>query len=1822
MKIDSSSSSYMSQEIHFRIIEKLRKRFPTNNFFIFFLIILKFIGILVITHSGIAYNSDNKSNSLNNPSSSNFSTEHLAYYLRRVLYMQSIFSNMKSYSALCFLIYTFILVTLIFLIIFWTSYAQNYEKKKFLKKEKQGIIHNIVIHSITFMINLIVLFSQHLLEILSIIFVELYLSLTYKSQVTNQNDSNFINVSIFIDLFESNLLLNKYFFCILNFIFMVILNCICYFYFKYLNEPFVCSNYNMKYSTNKNFNVILILLSNLTGIHYIDIFFPNSSNIKIILLIICFVLLIFHLFFYSKYVIVNLINCMILSISLYCLVSILFEFSIYFTKNENVVSLKISFLRLIIEGSLAIVFCLFFLIYKKRKNLRPVAEVIFHRSKVMSLESLSELISILKKGVVNCKDLNEIFRIINKHRNICKDKNCPCPNYEIENFLGRFKIRGRSRTTHDDHIIKVFQDSFHELILLVENEITKAIYNISNRNLESLDHIEDFLILHLDFILYFRRKTQLCVYFKNRYSRLKIKNYMFHFYLHLLEESVIKIEKDSVSHRQENYFRDVKYLDIFNYINLLTTLQNLMTKNLDNYENLLKFKNIYNNKVLKGNMRVDKVSNLKINAEHLLNTCLDLNRDYHDLMLIITKEFHFTNLKNAELCFLIYNFYMLLDRQIPIEIESSFISISDYNSLRLFETSFEEKGMQHPMILTLTYKNFIISYISQKLCDYLGYKKTDLQGEDFHRLLPNEISAEHSLMIKKFLLYDKRCFIKKDTFAIAKNGYFFPLRITASFLPGLSENTYIADLQPAHSEMIDRERSLLIVLDRRLDLITLNEEFEDKFFMSLEMLKRMEVSMVNLFGITENQINTEFKNSLEHIENQHEHWDSLVEIFKCQDLRTVLQDEKKLIEINKNKLNQNEEKLEEKRSKFGSNYVRTKTFYRRKNAMIPYLQKLLSVILENEYPKEWLTKVSDLEKTLFKYNSSMKYTSSNNNMSKTSPNDLLKIEVQLRNIVNLPYYLIRMWDSEKSSLESVLVRDSNFKRSILPSSPTRVNEENQMLVNKNLKKKATRVEEESNENSSMSESERTLSNVRSDQESDNERQESMIREMREIDDKLTKKNNGNKKKSILFPHENFLEDPKNNNVPLIINPKTGFPKKFKLTELKINDSGSIPNTLNVNESGVDHSSQNLISSIQKINPPLNNKFLRNNSRKNSHKNLDDFKLQAQPELRYTNSIFSYNENDDKNVTHRTFRRRVEIKKEIKKNKKTLVNFLLLITTLMLLNFISIYNVFFSTQKLNNSQNLFQVNYNAMALKSAVTYTGLGVITSCLKSGGHEINVVDGFNSTLKELQNKLSIRAKEMYIFVYRLRNYLHEAGAIPEVQGLYDIMNTYQPYSLLSENWQIYDRNSTLFDEIDYYHYYIANLENDGMWGSCNIDPKGIIKSSKTANFGEKASHYVLENLLTKMNTIFRKLTTLSGEILTDYHTNSIIDLAIYNSSIIFVFVALGIFIIISIIQYKRKINSVLRKLFEIKQEDNSFERKLSNFKNILTCLDRSVGEEYEEVKLSLTRESTLKKQKDLTQGVSTTVNNTNFNNATSSNLLTHLNNNSSLNLNSKKESQSDVKKQEAKKKEKERAAKDYENLKEQENNLLNDSHKENFEDYFYISFVKRSFAIIFIFNLAYFVLVSVNIITNINDFNNILFANRVAMNFLDRVPRYGELILYYKVSILTNNVNFFSRPHTEYESISKFVNVFNTSTNFKDNTLYTTLPESGFSYLMYLLKLERNNIKNFMDVKYEGILPSVRKFENLINSKEACLHIAIYNEAYLNNRKDDKSDYVNFYK
>jgi hypothetical protein len=406
MKVESYSTFYFDHETQFYIIGKIKNCFPTNRFYLLIFIIFKFLGILVITNNGIGLGySQNKT---------------FGEYTRRLLYFHDIDDDLSSYNIVCFLIYGGIIISLTLFIVLWKNIAKNIEKKKILPNVKKERIRTILTYVICFFVNLIVFFSQHLIEILSLIYLDISLTGYYGTMPNSHDELSYIKLSFFINKFEQNLFVNNYILCVTNTFFIIVINIISYFYLKNLNDPFISSDSNMQYSSNKSFIIFFIIISNFSSVHYLDKIFPSSSDIKIILLVISLITIFIFRICFKRFIFKNLFNYITKALCSFCIFSIILEFIIY-ANNKNPITSKIEILRVVVQVSLALVVTYLSFWYSKYKNLQNVSKVLFHKTKVLDIESLNEIINILKKGVYNGKYLNEIFKIIHDHKRICKD---------------------------------------------------------------------------------------------------------------------------------------------------------------------------------------------------------------------------------------------------------------------------------------------------------------------------------------------------------------------------------------------------------------------------------------------------------------------------------------------------------------------------------------------------------------------------------------------------------------------------------------------------------------------------------------------------------------------------------------------------------------------------------------------------------------------------------------------------------------------------------------------------------------------------------------------------------------------------------------------------------------------------------------------------------------------------------------------------------------------------------------------------------------------------------------------------------------------------------------------------------------------------------------------------------------------------------------------------------------------------------------------------------------------------------------------------------
>jgi len=167
----------------------------------------------------------------------------------------------------------------------------------------------------------------------------------------------------------------------------------------------------------------------------------------------------------------------------------------------------------------------------------------------------------------------------------------------------------------------------------------------------------------------------------------------------------------------------------------------------------------------------------------------------------------------------------------------------------------------------------------------------------------------------------------------------------------------------------------------------------------------------------------------------------------------------------------------------------------------------------------------------------------------------------------------------------------------------------------------------------------------------------------------------------------------------------------------------------------------------------------------------------------------------------------------------------------------------------------------------------------------------------------------------------------------------------------------------------------------------------------------------------------------------------------------------------------------------------------------------------------------------------------------------------------------------------------------------------------IRFSYLVLFIAIICYIVISVSNILINNREYKKLILANQLSVNFLDRIPKFAELILYFKISVLFNNSNFITTSPEDYKK-GIYSNYFDATYDKNSDTLFRELGRSEYSHIYYKLKIIRKNIDLFMGSKEPlllDVLSSLRDYESKLNSQEFCL---IYSSYYLQNILSNSGD------
>ncbi len=1345
-------------------------------------------------------------------------------------------------------------------------------------------------------------------------------------------------------------------------------------------------------------------------------------------------------------------------------------------------------------------------------------------------------------------------------------------------------------------------------------------------------------------------------------------------------------------------------IDFFKYYQIMQNINRYVLKNCENFEKLINIKKTFDNFQQETTNRdpgmesyYKKIFN---KVENVFSSCESLNKNFEKLCFILEKNFKLDRLKNIEMSYILYNFFSLINKEIPFEVRNLFLMVDEYSIIENYASSFDEKRMNHPMIIkTDKGDGFIINYISQKLCDLIDYKKNDLIGRDMHVLIPNIFQEQHKLIMKKLIFLEFNSKIQKESFLITKNQFYFGVNIKGSFLPTINEHVIlILDILPVLESKENRIRKVKykFILDQNTNIISYSKNFEDNFFIDLYMFQKLEINFCQFFNINfDNLMKNCYKEIKKIMEINNLRTRDIMKIFHQVDLNEAL------FFLS-----------EENNFDFAFSNIKkipVHEFLRKKEKLIPTLYKIRKNIIEAEMGQEYLEKINELEKKLCKNSPPNKFVNAkrivtkligvssnelnevvNGDKNNIYKNDQTFISIYLNNLGNLPFFLVTVIENvdnyeddpikdrsfmeqyslnNKSLYESNINMNTNYiNNNILNDSKILIennftNENNyQINIDNNINFDNVNNNSSNLENMNIKNLPYTNNNNLNFNQNTNPINLSNSRNTIQSN-AFNKSKNGtfiNSSQSVTKYKYNYLKNIKTN--------KTGILGSMNLFSTNSHENGNILINLptignnnqlnNYNNSYMNDSVQQVLqfknsntnnnnSYINNYNNNLLNNFPNINFSKMSFKNASTFLSTYTSKSNYLLRVEKKRKNQN---IKKGSQNKQEMDKQLDKKNKSFFSVMrnmskdkidsrekIIFVIIFLLLFIQIFLSFFSFSLKNGiaeySFELFSINYYALLTKLSLYYTSSSVISACTALDIDPQNM-DDFTLDIIEFQIQFKFRSNNLLKNLNKFMGILAKTDSSKN-SDIYSLINSNIEFKILYSDWSFYTRNSTIIKEISYFHYYIAELQYPGAFSRCRLKSyffnQNFINqknnsyidndrnSETNANFEETVLYYIVYNIFQNFRENFEKITTNINNKLNDYLNTSQFTLLLFNLLTLLFGLSLIFIVTYSIKNYRQKILKLIFDIFIKDKTDPLFLEKLKNFMTIAKDFDKKICLLYEEENKRILIEEFLKTNtdnqifmNDESQGF--LCNNTNFGKI----LTTNINNNESnlqfLNKNQNKDSA-------ARSKLKNKAVKEVNNNNNDNinksingtvsnntnfrnegnsDNTLTQSQKKFNYDFSKINMliVKISYFILLIAFFCYLSLCLSNILINKSQYKSLLVANQISLNFLDRIPKFAELILYYRISVIFNNINFITKSQSEYKKLI-YSDFFNQKYTPNTETLFNLLKESEFSHIYYNLNIVRKNIDMFMrsdDSIHTKVLPNIRKYEKKMNSPEFC--------------------------
>ncbi len=801
---------------------------PRNSLFVFLMIIPKYIPLLMFT--------------------SNLDLNQIPFNDSRLLFKKFLlnFTLFKYFENFELKTYLIISILILLVEIIFISYIIKY--LYYFKNHKKNIQLELY-PKIMFYVNSI--FSQFFCEYLSFIYaILLRKNINLNSPIFANNKFPILKVNK-INIFIQIILSIFHTLGIIFLLFFTFYACIV------VNSVFKTTLITLNLKHRQIF-YNFVILTFFSTFHYYEVLFNESGSkiFKITSTIIIFSyliidILIWHFCFEKE----NQLTYICRFLNEYNLISIIFQIYIAIQSIKNVKKwevFSITILNMIITYLLlsTLIFLREYHFYKKAQY------YLFNELEISNLnDTLESFIFILDKIFTiqtNEKGIIDLVNLIKKHMKKCINDNCKC---KIIDFTPEWN------KMNEEYSIKFLQG----IGFLMDSTIYGAEIFKTFR----------FILFLVEYFSHTRENVvySLSVCLTNLSSNNERFNYIDYFELYNLTLHYIELLNEQY---KENNNR-IQFQCLFDNIQERVFFKKNINKYCNIINNIIDSKIKYENS-LKFELYDKQTEFLDINSVYInrnnflliLNELKELNNISNDVHHNLIK--HSQTKKESDFHYIIFLFYYIFCEKIPDKILDSFNTLLNGESFK--NMSFIEMNrkfdsiINHFLSLIEEHKYMIIAcsdgikikYISSNLCNQLGFNSSKIKNQDFNNLFPKELKEPHTKAMLNYITIHQNLFIKKNTYIFDINENAIKIFLQCCVLPILSKHLYII-IQINHIE----SNKFYFLLDQDLHEISISKAMENNYHINLELLRKSDTELIDLFLIHKKNIEKNFKNSLKKI---------------------------------------------------------------------------------------------------------------------------------------------------------------------------------------------------------------------------------------------------------------------------------------------------------------------------------------------------------------------------------------------------------------------------------------------------------------------------------------------------------------------------------------------------------------------------------------------------------------------------------------------------------------------------------------------------------------------------------------------------------------------------------------------------------------------------------------------------------------------------------------------------------------------------------------------------------------------------------------------